>query len=80
MKMLEATELVSRVDLGDGVARYELTRGPGHHHHLICTQCSEVVEIEECFTREAEKGVASRHGFVGVTHRLEFFGVCPACQ
>lgn len=82
MRILEEAQLVSRIDLGDGVARYELVRegGHSHHHHLICTQCSEVVEIGECFTRELEEGVARRHGFRGVTHRLDFFGICPACQ
>jgi Fe2+ or Zn2+ uptake regulation protein len=24
----------------------------GHHHHLICKRCSEVVEIEDCFPAE----------------------------
>lgn len=82
MRMLQGADVVSRLDLGDGVARYELVREGGHrhHHHLICTRCSEVVEIGECFTRELEEGVARRHGFRGVTHRLDFFGVCPACQ
>lgn len=82
MRMLEEAGLVSRLDLGDGIARYELLRDGGHdhHHHLICTRCSEVVEIDECCTRELEEGVARRHGFKGVTHRLDFFGICPACQ
>lgn len=82
MRMLAEAEVVSRIDLGDGVARYELIRqgSHSHHHHLICTRCSEVVEIGECFSRELEEGVARRHGFRGVTHRLDFFGICPACQ
>lgn len=82
MRMLQGAEVVSRIDLGDGLARYELIceGNQSHHHHLICTRCSEVVEIGECFTRELEEGVARRHGFRGVTHRLDFFGVCPACQ
>ena len=82
MRMLESAGLVSRIDFGDGVARYELVRegAHSHHHHLICTRCSEAVEIDECFIRELEEGVARRHNFRGVTHRLDFFGICPACQ
>lgn len=81
-RLLENLGMVKRFDLGDGVARYELLSegDDGHHHHLICTRCAEVIEIEECFTRELEERVASRNGFKAVTHRLEFFGVCPACQ
>jgi Fur family ferric uptake transcriptional regulator len=82
MRMLEEAKVVTRVDLGDGIARFEIVGedDTSHHHHLICTQCSDVVEINECITRELEEGVARRHGFKGVTHRLDFFGVCPACQ
>jgi Fur family ferric uptake transcriptional regulator len=82
MHLLENLGMVKRFDFSDGVARYELLRegDDGHHHHLVCTRCAEVIEIDECFTRELEERVAARNGFKAVTHRLEFFGVCPACQ
>ncbi len=80
--LLERIGIVKRFDLGDGVARYELLRpgDDGHHHHLVCTRCAKVVEIEECFGCDLEQRIASHNGFKAVTHRLEFFGVCPACQ
>jgi Fur family ferric uptake transcriptional regulator len=82
IQMLEKLGMVKRFDFGDGAARFELVEegDDGHHHHLICTQCAEVVEIEECFPAEVEQRIASQNGFRAVTHRLEFFGVCPACQ
>jgi Fur family ferric uptake transcriptional regulator len=82
MRLLEKIGIVKRFDFGDGRARYELLRNgdDGHHHHLVCTRCAEVVELHECFTRELEERIATRNGFQAVTHRLEFFGVCPACQ
>jgi Fur family ferric uptake transcriptional regulator len=66
----------------DLVARFELVGegDDGHHHHLICTRCARVVEIEECFPEEIERRIARANGFTGVTHRLEFFGVCPDCR
>ena len=82
MHLLESMGMVKRFDFGDGVARFELV-GAGenaHHHHLICTRCSVVVEIEECFPRELEDTIASRNGFKSVSHKLEFFGLCPQCQ
>jgi Fe2+ or Zn2+ uptake regulation protein len=39
-----------------------------------------VVEIEECFPKALEKSIAERNGFKAVTHKLEFFGLCPRCQ
>jgi Fur family ferric uptake transcriptional regulator len=82
MHLLEEMGMVKRYDLGDGVARFELLAegDDGHHHHLVCTECSGVVEVEDCFARELEDRVAARNGFKAVTHKLEFFGICPACQ
>ncbi len=82
LHLLEEMRLVKRFDFGDGVARFELLAegDDGHHHHLICTGCSSVIEIEECFTEALEKKIADQNGFKTVTHKLEFFGVCPDCQ
>jgi Fur family ferric uptake transcriptional regulator len=82
IRLLEELSLVQRFDFGDGTARYELARHEetGHHHHLVCRECAAVVEIEECFPAELEQRIAKGNGFSRVTHRLEFFGVCPKCQ
>lgn len=82
MHLLESLKLVKRCDFGDGKARFELV-GAGreaHHHHLVCTECAEIVEVPECFPSSLEKKIASQNGFKAITHKLEFFGVCPACQ
>jgi Fur family transcriptional regulator, ferric uptake regulator len=82
MHLLEKMGMVKRFDFGDGAARFELVGegDDGHHHHLVCTNCAEVVEIEECFPQQIEKNIAAKNGFKAVTHKLEFFGVCPNCQ
>ena len=82
LRLMTEMGIVKRSDFGDGVARHELLGDgdDGHHPHLICTRCAGIVEIEECDVREFEARVAARNGFRGVTHKLEFFGVCPACM
>lgn len=82
LRLLEEMAMVKRFDFGDGTARFELLGqgDDGHHHHLVCRECSAVVEIEECFSGNFEQRIANAHGFSGVSHRLEFFGVCPKCQ
>lgn len=82
MRLLETMGLVKRYDFGDGIARFELVSGQreAHHHHLVCTRCREVIEIEECCSETLEKRIAAEHGFQAVTHRLEFFGICPDCH
>ena len=82
MHLLEVLGMVQQFDFGDGIARFELVSEgtQGHHHHLVCTHCAQVIEIEECFSDEIEKRIAAKNGFKAVTHKLEFFGVCPECQ
>jgi len=83
MHLLVELHIVDRFDFGDGIARFELVSKTGkgaHHHHLVCTQCEEVIELQECFSHYLEKRIAAKNGFKGVTHKLEFFGICPACQ
>jgi len=82
MQLLEKLGMVKRFDFGDGAARFELVEEgqTGHRHHLICTECAEVMKIDECFPAELEQRIAEQNGFRAVTHWLEFFGVCPACQ
>lgn len=82
LHLLEALRMVKRFDLGDGVARYELLDegDDGHRHHLVCTGCARVVPIHDCFPADLERRIAQLHGFVHVTHRLEFFGLCPSCR
>jgi Fur family ferric uptake transcriptional regulator len=82
MHLLEKMGMVKRFHFEDGGARFELLPegDDGHHHHLVCTQCSQIVEIEECFPKSLQETIATRNGFKAVTHKLEFFGVCPRCQ
>jgi Fur family transcriptional regulator, ferric uptake regulator len=80
--LLERLGMVKRFHFGDGVARFALLEEHhrGHQHHLVCTRCASLVEIGDCIVRELEERIAARSKFKAVTHRLEFFGVCPACQ
>jgi Fur family transcriptional regulator, ferric uptake regulator len=82
MHLLQKMGMVKRFDFGDGVARFELMKegDDGHHHHLVCTECASVVEIDECFPEKIEQQIAVKNGFKSVTHKLEFFGVCPDCH
>ena len=82
MHLLEEMGMVKRFHFGRGGARFELLEegDDGHHHHLVCVECSQVVEIEDCFPTELQERIARQNGFKSVTHNLEFFGVCPGCQ
>jgi Fur family ferric uptake transcriptional regulator len=72
--------VVEETHFGDGAKRYELAEG-GHHHHLVCEQCGDAVDVPlENDLAAAEKAIARRTGYAVTRHALEFFGVCPSCR
>jgi len=51
-----------------------------HHHHLTCSRCHRVVEVEQCGLGGWLDEVTRRHGFVATDHRVEITGVCKDCR
>ncbi len=54
--------------------------GEEHHHHLVCSSCHRVVEVEQCGLDDWLATVAARHGFVATDHEVEITGLCAACR
>jgi Fur family ferric uptake transcriptional regulator len=51
-----------------------------HHHHLVCSSCHRVVEVEECGLDAWLDSVTAEHDFVATDHRVEITGLCAACR
>ena len=71
--------LVERLDLPDGEHAY-VPCEPIHHHHVVCSACGQGVEVEDCGMAAVAGEVARRTGFDIQAHRLELYGLCPACR
>ena len=54
--------------------------GQGHHHHLVCSNCHQVVELEECELDPWLERISEAHGFATTGHRLEVSGLCGDCR
>jgi Fe2+ or Zn2+ uptake regulation protein len=76
---MEESSVVRRCDFGDGAYRYEINTGEHHHHHIVCRSCHEARTLDVCVADGLER-MARQMGYTKVTHLLEIFGVCPACQ
>jgi Fur family ferric uptake transcriptional regulator len=73
--------LVQRVDLGDGVARYEPSHADGdHHHHLVCDDCGKVEPFEDPTLESAIERVADGRGYVVAAHDVVLHGACEDCR
>lgn len=65
---------------GTGAAHFILMRS-GHHHHMICSACGQVIEFDDCILEEvfAEK-IGAPFGFQVQGHLLELHGRCRKCN
>jgi Fe2+ or Zn2+ uptake regulation protein len=71
--------LLDRIELGDGTRRYRVC-DTGHHHHLICTRCHRIEEIDVCLPENDLEDAAAQAGFQVERHTLDLYGRCEACQ
>ena len=79
--------LQSLVDLGevdsvktDGGEAVFRRCSRSHHHHLVCRHCGRTVEIAGPAVERWATAQAQEHGFADVSHTVELFGTCTACQ
>ncbi|MBY0515953.1 MAG: transcriptional repressor [Bacteriovoracaceae bacterium] len=88
MGTFEEAGLVEKRLFGDSVIRWEMaahTGGScahdhhGHHHHLMCTECKKIIQIDVCLPPSTQQEL-SRLGYADLKHHLEFSGICPQCQ
>lgn len=78
---LDKSGLVQRVDLGDGVARYEPAHAGGeHHHHFVCNTCGRVEPFEDATLEAALERIAGGLRFELTAHDVVLRGRCGDCQ
>jgi Fur family ferric uptake transcriptional regulator len=53
---------------------------PAHHHHLVCTRCQKVEDLDETILKPVLRGITERHGFAVEHERLDFYGLCANCR
>lgn len=79
IEILESIGALERIDLQNGEHAY-VACVPTHHHHVICARCARTTEIGDLGLASVAREVARRTGYRIDEHRLELFGLCPACQ
>lgn len=79
LDVLSELGVIERIDLPNGEHAY-VGCEPAHHHHVVCSGCGRTSEIPDAGLRTVVREVARRTGFRVDEHRLELFGLCPACQ
>jgi Fur family ferric uptake transcriptional regulator len=81
LDLLTERRLVTRVDIGDGVARYEPALSDGdHHHHVVCDDCGRVEPFEDAGLELAIDRVGGRLGYDVGGHEVVLRGACTDCR
>ncbi|WP_425563795.1 Fur family transcriptional regulator [Rhodoglobus aureus] len=76
---LTTAGLLRKIEPAGSSALYERRTGD-NHHHLVCTECSAVRDVD-CVVGAAPCLTPSEAGgFTVHTAEVNFWGVCPDCQ
>ena len=80
LEILTELDLLCRVHTEGNCQNYLMRRPSEHHHHIICSGCSVVVDFTDCDLGELEQRLTMETGFDMEGHLLEFHGLCRDCQ
>jgi Fur family ferric uptake transcriptional regulator len=79
LDLLTSLGLIERVDLPDGSHAYVACQPAEHHHHLVCERCGRSTEVGDLGLSPILRRVETQTGYRIERHRLELYGLCPAC-
>ena len=81
LDQLDGLGLVTKIEVGQGIARYEPNRpGDDHHHHMVCARCGEVIPFADAELEATIDRVAERVTFEVSEHEIVLHGACADCQ
>ncbi len=73
-------KVLDRIEFADGSHSFRLCENDGHHHHLACTRCHRVVELDLCVREDQLAAVGRRERFRIDDHTITLFGLCQDCR
>ncbi len=79
LDLLTELNVLERLDLPSGEHAY-VPCEPVHHHHIVCSSCGRVTEVDDQGLASAVEDIERRTGWQVETHRLELYGRCPRCR
>ncbi len=61
--------------------RYELSEQfAPHHHHLQCTSCEKLIDIQSDKLEQLVDSIANEQQFIIMNHTFELRGICSDCR
>ena len=79
VRLLTDLGIICRVLLEDGSLHYRVSER-GHHHHIVCTDCGQVQDVDECAISGLVRDLSDASGYEIEGHWLELYGRCSGCR
>ena len=79
LDVLKRMRLATATDMGSGEDVFEWAPEEPHHH-LICSSCGDVVELQHGYLAALEGQIQRDFAFQPDLHHFAIFGLCSACQ
>ncbi len=79
MELLKRLNLVTETDMGEGRVRYH-PADKGHHHHLVCQQCGEIIDLDESLLTPLKDALLKEYKFSAELKHLAILGRCAKCR
>jgi Fur family ferric uptake transcriptional regulator len=76
LDLLVECKLVTKHQFGKNLALYEKAHGYKQHDHLICSQCSKILEFCDPRIQKIQQMVEDIYKFQISDHSLNFYGKC----
>lgn len=51
-----------------------------HHHHMRCSNCNKVIEVQSNKIESLINEVSNEHDFKPLSHHFEIVGLCVVCR
>ena len=81
LQRLEQLGILRQLNFIKRGAKFTLKVDNEHKDYLICEGCGKVEALEvDCPVKNLEKKLMEQTGFRGLSHELEFYGLCPKCE
>ncbi|MFC2013273.1 Fur family transcriptional regulator [Chloroflexota bacterium] len=79
LELLKRLGLVTETDLGGDRVRYH-PADKGHHHHLVCTECATIIDLDESTLARLEDVLLNHYNFSAHLRHVAIFGRCASCK
>jgi Fur family ferric uptake transcriptional regulator len=80
LHLLEEAGFVNTIQFASGRKAYEHKFARPHHDHLICVDCSEVIEFSNETIERIQDRITAKFHFEPLWHQHQIFGKCEKCQ